>query len=210
MKLAQPLHDYYLSIMQPEHPVMQQLRLSIANQPIANFQSSPEQAALLQFLVGLIGAENALELGTFMGYSAMAIALALPDQGKLISCDINAEWSQIAQQHWQQANVQQKIDHRLQPALALLENLQGPFDFIFIDADKRNYPTYYEKSLPLLRTGGLMVIDNVFWHGKVADEAVNDSQTKAIRELNDRLKNDKRIALSTIPIADGMSLIRKL
>ncbi|KAF5282960.1 hypothetical protein FQR65_LT14160 [Abscondita terminalis] len=159
-------------------------------------QISPEQGQLMALLIELIGAEKTLEIGVYTGYSSLVVALALPETGKIIACDINTETSAIAQDFWQKADVAHKIDLKLAPALETLDN-------------KQNYLNYYERSLTLLRPGGLMVIDNVLWSGRVADTRVHDKQTLAIRAFNQTIYQDKRISMSLIPIGDGLTLIRK-
>ena len=162
----------------------------------------------------MAGARRCLEIGTFTGYSALAVALALPPDGRIIACDINPETTAIARRYWAAAGVADKIELRLAPALATLEALlgdrqEGTFDFVFIDADKENYDGYYERALRLLRPGGLIVIDNVLWGGWVADLRRRDPDTQALRALNEKLHADKRIDLSLLPLADGITLARK-
>jgi len=177
--------------------------------------SSPEQAQFIQLLIQLMGAKKTLEVGTFTGYSALAVALALPEDGQLITCDIDAQVTTIAQEYWQRAGVGNKIKLHLAPALDTLDQLlvngeAGSFDFVFIDGDKKNYPNYYEKALQLLRTGGLVAIDNVLWSGKVADQDINDDSTCTIRQLNAAIKDDQRVSISMLPLGDGLTLARKL
>ena len=150
-------------------------------------------------------------IGTFTGYSALSVALALPEDGELIACDISEEWTAMGQKKWEQAGVSHKINLKLGPAVDTLDSLlkegqQGYFVFAFIDADKANYPAYYEKCLKLLRKGGVIAIDNVLWGGSVIDSKRNDEDTKAIRELNDFIRNDKRVSISMVPIGDGLTL----
>jgi len=180
---------------------------------LAIMQVSPEQAQFMQLLLRLISAKNVLELGTFTGYSALAMALALPDDGFLITCDINSEWTEKAPLFWQQAEQEKKIDLRLAPALETMKQLltEGyalSFDFIFIDADKTNYLNYYELALQLLKPSGLIAIDNVFWEGKVIDPQETGAQTREIRKLNEFLKQDNRVYTSLLPISDGLFLIQ--
>jgi caffeoyl-CoA O-methyltransferase len=193
---------------------LERLRKETAGLPQAQMQISPEQGALLQLLVRLIAARRTLEVGTFTGYSALAVALALPADGRILACDVSAEWTAVARRHWREAGVADKIELRLQPALQTLDaelaaGKSGSFDFAFIDADKANYLNYYERALALLRPGGLLGIDNVLWGGSVADARRRDADTRAIRALNDKLKDDERIDLSMVPIGDGLSLARK-
>lgn len=168
----------------------------------------------MALLVQLMGATKTLEIGVFTGYSSLAVALALPADGKLIACDLSQEWTAIARRYWQQAGVTNKIDLHLAPALETLDKLlatgQGEtFDFAFIDADKENYSAYYEKSLQLVRPGGLIAIDNVLWSGRVADLGVQDTSTVAIRNFNRQLSQDKRVILSLVSIGDGLALALK-
>ena len=162
-------------------------------------------------LIRLMSAKRTLEIGTFTGYSALSVALALPEDGEIVACDISKEWTSIGKQKWEQAGVSHKIDLKLGPAVDTLDTLlqegqQGSFDFAFIDADKANYPAYYEKCLKLVRKGGVIAIDNVLWGGSVIDSKRNDEDTKAIRELNDFIINDERVSISMVPIGDGLTL----
>ncbi len=180
----------------------------------ANMQIAPEQGQFLHLLVRLIGAQRALEVGTFTGYSSICIAEALGDDGILVCCDINEEFTSIARRYWCLAGLSERVDLRIAPALdtmnLLLESGQkSSFDFIFLDADKANYDRYYELSLQLIRQGGLIAIDNVFWDGRVLDEQATDADTMAIKALNAKLKEDPRIDYCMVPIADGVSLCRK-
>jgi caffeoyl-CoA O-methyltransferase len=182
---------------------------------MARMQITPEQGQFMQMLVLLLGAIKTLEVGVFTGYSSLAVALAMPDHGRVIACDIDEEWTGIAQKYWKEAGVAQKIDLRIAPALKTLDTLlaegeQATFDFAFIDADKANYDKYYERALKLLRSGGLIAVDNVLWHGRVVDPSVNDEDTMAIRKLNEKLYADDRVDLSMLPIGDGLTLARKI
>jgi caffeoyl-CoA O-methyltransferase len=177
-------------------------------------QISPEQGQFMRLLVELLGARRTLEIGVYTGYSSLCVAQALPEDGQLIACDVNAEYTAIARRYWQRAGLEQRIRLELGPALATLDGLiaageSGRFDFAFIDADKENYQGYYERSLQLLRRGGLIAIDNVLWGGSVADPADQKSTTLAIRALNARLVEDSRVSVSLIPIGDGLFLARK-
>jgi len=214
LTLDESLYTYLLQQSLREPTSLARLRQETASQPLAQMQIAPEQGQFMALLVRLMGAKRTLEVGVFTGYSALAVALALPPEGKMVACDISAEYTAIARRHWQQAGVADKIDLRLAPALDTLEQLlqQGAaasFDFAFIDADKRNYLAYYERSLQLVRPGGLIAIDNVLWSGRVADETVQDAQTQAIRALNQTLYSDERVELSMVPIADGLTLALK-
>jgi len=177
-------------------------------------QIAPEQGQFMAMLIKLMGAERAIEVGVYTGYSALAVAEALPDDGLLMACDINADTTAIAQRYWQQGGVAHKIDLRLAPAAQTLQALldegqAGSFDFAFIDADKTGYRDYYELCLALLRPGGLIVVDNVLWSGAVLDAQTDDHDTRAIQRFNAQLRDDQRIDLSLLPVADGLSLIRK-
>lgn len=178
-------------------------------------QVSPEQAAFMSLICRLMGARNTLEVGTFTGYSALAVAEVLPDDGRIVACDLSKEWTDIGMKHWQLAGVSHKIDLRLAPASETLTQLidegqQGSFDFAFIDADKANYDEYYEKCLVLLRNGGLVAVDNVLWGGRTADASVTDSDTVAIRELNRKIADDERVFSTMLPVGDGLTLAHKL
>ena len=208
------LYDYLLRVSSRETGIMRRLREETAVLPRATMQIAPEQAQLLGLLVELIGARRCLEIGTFTGYSTLAVAAALPADGTVVACDISDEWTQIARGYWQEAGVLEKIDLRLAPAADTLQALvadgeAGTFDFALIDADKENYDRYYELCLELLRAGGLVAIDNVLWHGQVIDRRVADDETTAIRKLNSALHGDSRVSLSLVPIGDGMTLARK-
>ena len=168
----------------------------------------------MQLLVQVLRARKTLEVGVFTGYSALWVALALPDHGRIVACDINQEYTSVARRYWQEAGIEQKIDLRLGPALDTLDallkaNQAGTFDFAFIDADKTNYQNYYERALQLLRAGGLIAIDNTIWSGKVANRNVNDADTVAIRLLNEKLHRDERVSLSMLTVGDGLTLAMK-
>lgn len=213
LDLTPALYDYLLDISVNEHPILKALRDDTAKMALAHMQISPEQAQFMQLLLRLMNAKNVLELGTFTGYSALAMALVLPDDGRLITCDINTEWTHKAPLFWQQANQNNKIDLRLAPALETLHKLldEGQahtFDFIFIDADKTNYVHYYELALQLLKPSGLIAIDNVLWQGKVIDPQEIGGQTREIRKLNALIKKDTRVYTSLLPIGDGLFLIQ--
>lgn len=212
--LDQKVYQYLQAISLREPEILTQLRQEIADHPMARMQIAPEQGQLMALLVQLIGARKTLEIGVFMGYSALVVALALPPTGKIIACESNEAYAAIARGYWQQAGMADKIDLRLAPALETLDSLlatgeANSFDFAFIDADKSNYEHYYERSLALLRPGGLMAIDNVLWSGRVADPQVQDNRTRKLRALNQKLHQDPRIHLSLLPIADGLTLAIK-
>ncbi len=208
------LYQYIQSISLRESDILKQLREETAKLTMAQMQISPEQGQFMALLVQLMGAKKTLELGVFTGYSALAVALALPSAGKIIACDINEEYTAIALDFWQKAGVSEKIDLRIAPALETLDQLiaegeTASFDFVFIDADKRNYENYYERALTLVRPNGLILIDNVLWSGKVVDSTIQDQQTQAIRDFNAKLYQDSRISLSLVAIADGLTLALK-
>lgn len=212
--LEKNLYNYLLSVSLREPDVLTQLRQETSQLPMAQMQISPEQGQFMALLVKLIGAKKTLEVGVFTGYSSLITALALPADGKIVACDVSEEYTSIARRYWQRAGVVDKIDLHIAPALETLDKLLASgeaesFDFAFIDADKGNYENYYERSLKLIRPGGLIAIDNVLWSGKVADSEVQDNQTNKIRFLNQKLHQDSRITLSLVPIADGLTLAMK-
>ncbi|RUS95182.1 O-methyltransferase [Trichormus variabilis SAG 1403-4b] len=212
--LEKNLYNYLLSVSLREPDVLTQLRQETSQLPMAQMQISPEQGQFMALLVKLIGAKKTLEVGVFTGYSSLVTALALPADGKIVACDVSEEYTSIARRYWQRAGVADKIDLHIAPALETLDKLLASgaaesFDFAFIDADKGNYENYYERSLKLIRPGGLIAIDNVLWSGKVADSEVQDNQTNKIRFLNQKLHQDSRITLSLVPIADGLTLAMK-
>ncbi len=207
------LYDYMLDISLREHPVLQKLREETSTMQLALMQVAPEQAQFMQLLIRILRAKNVLELGTFTGYSALAMALALPDDGRLITCDINTEWTDKAHPYWREAGQDKKIELRLGRANDTLDNLlldghAHSFDFIFIDADKTGYLNYYEKALELVSPRGLIAIDNVFWDGEVINTENTGAQTREIRKLNALIKQDERVDTSLLAIADGLFLVR--
>ncbi|MEA5506460.1 class I SAM-dependent methyltransferase [Halotia wernerae UHCC 0503] len=208
------MYNYLLSIYSREPDILRQLRQETSNHSMSRMQIAPEQGQFMALLVQLMGAKKTLEVGVFTGYSSLVVALALPTDGKMVACDISEEFTAIARHYWQQAGVANKIDLHIAPAMETLDNLlaageANSFDFAFIDADKSNYDGYYERSLLLVRPGGLIAIDNVLWSGRVADPQVQDNRTTKIRALNEKLHQDQRISLSLIPIADGLTLAWK-
>ena len=212
--LSEELYTYLLDISLRELPVMRRLREETASMEQANMQIGPEQSQFMALLVELIGARSVLEVGTFTGYSALAMAVALPENGALVACDVSEEWTAIGRRYWEEAGVAHKIELRLAPALETLDALLAEgnaetFDFAFIDADKEGYDAYYERALELVRLGGLIALDNTLWEGKVADPAVTDVDTEAIRAINAKLALDERVTLSLIPVGDGLTLARK-
>jgi caffeoyl-CoA O-methyltransferase len=179
---------------------------------VAVMMMAPEQGALTTLLVRAIGARRALEIGTFTGYGALCIARGLPEDGHLLALDVNEDWTAIGRRYWERAGLADRIELRIGPALETLAELPAddPFDFVFIDADKESYPAYYEEALRLLRSGGVMVIDNVFRRGTVLDPDDNEPPTVAIRELNDRIASDERVISAMVSVADGITLALKL
>ena len=197
-----------------ENPVLKRLREETENHPFALMQICPEQGALMANLVRLISAKKAIEVGTFTGYSALAVALALPEDGYLLACDISEEFTSIGKPYWEEAGVSENIDLQIAPAIETLKSKiedgeSNTYDFAFIDADKINYLKYYELCLDLIRPGGVIAIDNVLWGGSVIDSARTDDDTKAIREINDFIVSDKRVNISMIPVGDGVTLAVK-
>jgi caffeoyl-CoA O-methyltransferase len=214
LNLTETVYTYFQTISLREPEILKELRQETANHPLSRMQIAPEQGQFMAFLITLIQAKKTLEIGVFTGYSSLAVALALPPEGKIIACDVEEEFTAIAQKYWKKAGVEDKIDLRIAPALETLDQLidngeSNSFDFIFIDADKSNYDNYYEKSLILVRKGGLIAIDNVLWGGKVADPNEQDNRTTKIRQLNEKLHQDERIFLSLVPIGDGLTLVIK-
>lgn len=209
------LYDYLLSVSLNEPQILASLREVTQILPDSNMQISPEQGQFLGFLLQLMNAKTVLEIGTYTGYSALVMALALPEEGRIITCDINEMSTSYARSFWQQAGVEHKITLKLQPAQETLEALlhdgkQNSFDFVFIDANKTQYKSYFSASLELLRVGGVIAIDNTLLDGKVADKTIHDAQTNAIREFNRYLHGLTNISLTMLPVADGLTLVRKL
>jgi len=208
IEMTAALSDYLREASLRDHPLLARLRAETAAHPRAIMQITPEQGQFMQLLLRLTGARRTIEIGVFTGYSALVTALALPEDGQVIACDISDEWTSIGRPYWQEAGVAHKIDLRLAPALETLDTLTGPFDFAFIDADKTNYDAYYERCLELVRPGGLILIDNTLWHGDVINPAKQDADTLAIRALNKKLQADPRIDVSLLPIGDGLTVCR--
>ena len=213
--LSDPLYQYLLANSVREPEILAKLRAETAQHPLVNMQISPEQGQLMGLLVQLIGAKRCLEVGVFTGYSSLAVALNLPDDGQIIACDVSDEFTSIARRYWQEAGVDHKISLYIAPALATLDRLisngeSGTFDFAFIDADKNNYGAYYDRCFQLVRQGGLILVDNVLWYGRVADPAMdNDRRTQAIKQINQQIYHDDRVQVSLIPIGDGLTIARK-
>jgi predicted O-methyltransferase YrrM len=211
--LPEAVDQYLTRTMVRETPVQQKLRAETSKLAEAGMQIGADQGQFFALLVRAIGAKRALEIGTFTGYSALAVAAALPDDGKLVACDVSEEWTRIGKRHWQEAGVAHKIDLRIAPAAETLAQLlaeggAGTFDFAFIDADKPGYDAYYEACLKLIRKNGLIAIDNVLWSGKVADDAVTDESTVALRTLNSKIAADPRVEACLLTVGDGVMLVR--
>jgi predicted O-methyltransferase YrrM len=214
LTIGDELWEYMRRVTLREPELLERLREETAVYPNSSCQISAEQGQFMGLLMHLIGARRTIEIGVYTGYSALSVALALPDDGRIIACDINEEWTSIARRYWREAGVDGKIDLRLAPALATLDGLissgQGnQFDFVFIDADKTNYANYYERALVLLRPGGLIGVDNVLWYGRVIDSSFDDPDTRAIRAFNHQLRSDDRVWLSMLPVRDGLTLACK-
>jgi caffeoyl-CoA O-methyltransferase len=214
LQITDDIHRYLVehSVREPE--VLARLRAATASLPQAQMQIGPEQGQLMALLARLVGAQRCIEIGVFTGYSSLAVALALPEDGRILACDVSEEWTAIARRFWREAGVEHKIELKLQPATRTLEQLlaageAGRYDFAFIDADKPAYDTYYELLLQLLRPGGLIALDNTLWSGHVANPGDRDPNTAALRVLNDKLHRDERIDLSLLPVGDGLTLARK-
>ena len=211
--MIDPVTGFELRLPRGSGRLLGRLALPTAGRPGAGMQIEPDQAQVMAFLVRLVGARRALEIGTFTGYSALAVAAALPEDGQLIACDLSADYTSVGRPFWQQAGVAARIDLRLGPALATLDALvargeAGGFDFAFIDADKQNYDGYYERCLVLVRAGGLIAIDNVLWGGAVLDAKDGSADTAALRALNHKIQADARVDMCMLTIGDGLSLVR--
>ena len=208
------LHEYLIEHRSPDDAVLEALRdeTRAATGMRAGMQVAPEQGTFLRILVAAIGARRAIEVGTFTGYSSLSIARGLPDDGWLLCCDVSEEWTSIARRYWEKAGVADRVELRLGPAAETLRALpeEESFDFAFIDADKTGYRTYYEQILKRLRPGGLIAIDNVLWGGAIANDEVQDDNTRALRELNDFIPADSRVDSVMLAVSDGLTLVRKL
>ena len=212
--LSDELAAYVVEVGTREPDVLARLREETAALPQHGMQIAPDEGAFLSILVELIGARRCIEVGTFTGYSSTAIALALPDGGQLICCDVSEEWTSLARKYWDEAGVADRIDLRIAPAVETLDQLladgeEDAFDFAFIDADKPGYDAYYERLLRLVRPGGLIALDNTLWGGEVLDQNTDDESTRAIQALNAKLAGDDRITLCLVPVADGVTLARR-
>lgn len=214
LQLTDAVYAYLLETTVDEPAILAELRAETAAMPQAGMQISPEQGQFMRWLVQLVGARRALEVGVFTGYSALSVALALPEDGQLVACDVSEEYTAVARRYFERAGVASKIQLEIAPALHTLDRLidagqAGSFDWAFIDADKENYEGYYERCLTLLRPGGVVAVDNALWGGKVADPSVTEPETQAIRALNARVAADPRVSSSLLPIGDGLLLGRK-
>jgi len=214
ISLDGPLYDYYQRVAVREPDILRRLRETTMAMPHGGMQISPEQGQLMGLLVRLTGARRAIELGTFTGYSALSVVMAMPPDGRLIACDTSQEWTDVARRFWREAGVEDRIDLRLGKGVATLDALigeggAGGYDFIFIDADKKNYDAYYERALVLLRPGGLIGLDNTLWSGRLIDADNKDPATEALRALNQKIHDDQRVDLAMLPIGDGLTLVRK-
>jgi predicted O-methyltransferase YrrM len=209
--LDEALNAYVAQHQETEHPVLIALREFTGRMAWAAYQIAPEQGHLLAFLVRLVGARSILEIGTFTGYSSLAMVLAMPPEGRLIACDVSETWTNVAKRYWQKARVTNRIDLRLAPASETLKALEAEgarFDLVFIDADKPGYDDYYEAALRLVRPGGVIVLDNMLVRGMVADEATDDVEARPIRALNAKIAGDDRVDRVLLPVGDGMTLVR--
>lgn len=212
--LTDSLYEYLLAVSSREPDLLLKLREETAELPGRSMQIAPERGQFMGLLVRLMGARLCLEIGVYTGYSSLATALALPDDGRIVACDVSEEWTAIARRYWAAAGVAHKVDLRLAPALETLDALldegqAGRYDLAFIDADKESYLDYYERTLRLLRPGGLVIVDNTLWYGRVADPEIADADTVALRHFNEHLHRDERVDLSLVPIGDGLTLARK-
>ena len=212
--LTDRLYDYLIEVSVREPPLLRELREETAALPMAMMQIGPEQGQFMRLLIELIGARRAVEVGTFTGYSALCIAEALPDDGKLWCCDVSEEWTRIGTRYWKEAGLESRIELTVAPALKTLDwllaqGLGGQLDLAFIDADKTSYDAYYERCLKLVRRGGVLLIDNVIWGGSVANLADKDPDTEAIRALNAKLRKDERVDLTLFAVGDGMTCALK-
>jgi predicted O-methyltransferase YrrM len=214
LALTDTIYAYFQKVAYKESAALQELREETASLPLAVMQVTPEQGAFMAMLARLMNARRILEIGTFTGYSALAMAEALPEGGSIIASDVSAEWTAIARKYWQKGNVAHLISLRLKPGREVIsellaEGLAGQFDIVFVDADKEQYDHYYEGGLRLLRTRGLMLIDNVLWGGDVADPAKTDAETSALRNLNAKISADERVNFAMLPVGDGLTMVCK-
>jgi caffeoyl-CoA O-methyltransferase len=210
--LTSELHRYLVEHGTPPDPVQQELIAETAKLGgIAAMQIAPEQGAFMTMLTRLIRVRRAIEIGTFTGYSALCIARGLADDGRLLCCDVSEEWTSIGRRYWERDGLADRIELRLGPALDTLRSLPADpeFDLAFIDADKQNYPHYYDEVLTRLRPNGVVLVDNVLWGGRVLDPNADDADTSAIRAFNDRVASDDRVDTVMLPLGDGITIARK-
>ncbi len=210
--VSSDLNEYLVAHRTERDPVLASLvKETEALGPVSMMQIAPEQGAFMTILTRAIGARSAVEVGTFTGYSALCVARGLPDDGTLLCCDVNEEWTSIGRRHWEKAGVAKKIELRLGPGVETLRSLPATmqFDIGFVDADKPNYHNYYEEILKRLRPNGLILFDNVLWMGQVLDAATTDESTRALRDLNEFIIADRRVEAVMLPIADGLTIVRK-
>lgn len=214
LQLTAPLLKYLLEIDPAESPAQRRLRKETARLPMARMQIAPEQGHFMALLARLINARRVLEIGVFTGYSSLAVAQALPEDGELVGCDVSEEWTAIARRYWREAGVEHKITLHLAPALQTLDRLladgeAGRFDLAFIDADKTSYDAYYEGCLRVVRPGGLVLIDNVLQGGRVVEPGAESDNVRAIQALNDKIASDERVDIVLLPLADGLTMARR-
>jgi len=214
IQLDEQVYNYLLSVSLRESKILQECRAETAKHPMARMQIAPEQGQFISFLIKLLHVKNALEIGVFTGYSSLVIAMSLPVDGHLDACDSDPEVTAIAKKYWSRANVAEKIDLHIGQAIETLdklieENKSESYDFVFIDAHKPEYIDYYERALQLIRPGGVILVDNVLWSGNPADESIQDDDTVGIRKFNEHVKNDNRVLISMLPVADGITLVMK-
>ncbi|HEY4360415.1 MAG TPA: class I SAM-dependent methyltransferase [Bryobacteraceae bacterium] len=214
LMMPEKIHEYLLAVSLREPPLLKKLRLETAAMPNSQMQIAPEYGQFMALLIQLMGARRTLEVGVFTGYSSLAVALALPPEGRIVACDVSEEFTAVARRYWKEAGVDHMIDLQLRPAMETLKELmregqRGTFDFAFIDADKPSYEGYYECALELLRPGGVVMIDNVLWSGRVCDEEDQTANTVALRTFNQKLLGDTRVTLSMLSIGDGATLALK-
>jgi predicted O-methyltransferase YrrM len=211
--VTEHVNEYVQRVGAREHPALRRCREETAKLPNSNMQIAPEQGAFLGLLAKLIGARRTLEIGTFTGYSALSVALALPEGGRVVALDVSREYTDRARRYWNEAGMEKRIELRLGPGLVSLDGMieagEGPFDMGFIDADKSNYDNYYERVLRLIRPGGVIALDNMLWSGAVADPSITDPDTRALRALNAKIQADERVDMALATIADGVMLARK-
>ena len=212
--LPDDVYDYVLAHGVREPAILARLREETAAHPMAQMQIEPLQGAIFRLLVELLDARSYVEIGTFTGYSSLAVALAMPPDGRLVCCDVSEEYTNVARRYWAEAGVADMVDLRIGPGIDGLDSLlaegrENTFDLAFIDADKKSYPDYYERCVQLLRPGGVVALDNVLWGGEIADMAKADRDTVALRAVNDLVRDDERVTEVLLPVADGMTLARK-